>query len=157
MSDFKSGTLSFEGGKQLEQALKEIEGKLANKIGRKAVRETIKPVHAQIKAAAPVKTGVLKAGIIIKTRKRKGRLTASVVASDKFWKPEKATSGSGKKAKTRQLFYANFIELGTAHQAASPFMRPAFDSNRESMVSGVTKRLREGIDQAAKQAPKGKK
>lgn len=159
MSDFENGKMSFEGGKELEKALLEIDTKLRNKIGRKAVRQAIKPLAARIKAAAPVESGVLKKGIVIKTKKRGGTITASVVASDKHWKPEPPKSKSAsKRAKknTKPLFYAGFYEFGTQHQPARPFMRPAFDSSKASMLSNVSRELNQGIQQAAKEAPKGK-
>lgn len=150
MSDFDSGKMGFEGGKELEKALLEIDTKLRNKIGRKSVREAIKPLAAKIKAAAPVASGVLKKGIVIKTKKRSGTITASVVATDKYWK------NPPKKGSEKKLFYAGFYEFGTNHQPARPFMRPAFDSSRESMLSGLSRELNKGIEQAAKTAPKGK-
>ena len=35
----------------------------------------------------------------------------------------------------RSAFYGNFDELGTSHQSAHPFMRPAFDAKKEEVVT----------------------
>lgn len=159
-TDFDNGIIGFSGGKELEKALLEIEGKLRNKIARKAVRDAIKPLHARIKSAAPVDSGTLKKGIVIKTRKRGTTLTGSVVASDKHWKPEPPKTKKGNKRAKKQgkpLFYASFYEFGTKHQPARPFMRPVFDSSKQSMLSSVSKNLNEGIQKAAREAPKGKR
>jgi len=46
------------------------------------------------------------------------------------------------------FFYAHFIEFGTAKMAAKPFMRPAFDTNKERAVEVMKTTLAKGIERA---------
>lgn len=48
------------------------------------------------------------------------------------------------------LFYAHFIEFGTVKMSARPFMRPAFDQNKERAVEVMKATLARGIERAAK-------
>jgi HK97 gp10 family phage protein len=57
-----------------------------------------------------------------------------------------ATLGVG-----REAFYAvAFVELGTAHSAAQPWLRPAFESSQDAMLGRVVVSLRERIEKARK-------
>lgn len=48
------------------------------------------------------------------------------------------------------LFYAQFVEFGTAKMSARPFMRPAFDQNKERAVEVMKATLARGIERATK-------
>lgn len=45
-------------------------------------------------------------------------------------------------------FYGLFQEFGTAHHAAQPFMRPAFEQSKEQALIEMTDSLRRRIDRA---------
>lgn len=51
----------------------------------------------------------------------------------------------------REAFYAvQFVELGTAHMQAQPWLRPSFESSEDPMLQQITVGLREGIKRTAK-------
>ncbi|MNP86751.1 hypothetical protein D3C76_1871820 [compost metagenome] len=54
----------------------------------------------------------------------------------------------GKAGDPKNAFYWKFIELGTAQQAATPFIRPSFDGALDAIEAAVKSRLAEGIDRA---------
>jgi HK97 gp10 family phage protein len=49
-----------------------------------------------------------------------------------------------------KFFYAHFIEFGTVRMTAKPFMRPAFDMNKERAVEVMKTTLARGIERALK-------
>ena len=48
------------------------------------------------------------------------------------------------------LFYARFLEFGTSHQPAYPFLRPAFEEDKSSLPELIRDDLAAGIDKAMK-------
>lgn len=50
----------------------------------------------------------------------------------------------------KSKFYLYFMEVGTRRQPARPFMRPAFDANKERAESILIEELRKGIEEAAR-------
>ena len=87
------------GGKELDNALQELERKLARKIGVQALRAGAKIILAKARANAPVKSGALKAAIKIRAgRSRKGERRVRVIVGDKWF--------------TGDEFYAAFVEFG---------------------------------------------
>lgn len=143
--DFQKGVLSFSGGDGLDRALKELDEKVQRRLSRRAVRKAAEPVLQKAKAAAPVLTGTLCDSLVIKTKAGDGSISARVVADDRLH-----MKAQGKKATGRELFYGLFAEFGTSRQPARPFMRPAFDSQRESSVSTIKGELQAGIEREAR-------
>lgn len=47
-------------------------------------------------------------------------------------------------------FYGLFGEFGTVHQSAKPFMRPAFDEEKEKLIDALGVELWKGIERAVK-------
>ncbi len=62
---------------------------------------------------------------------------------------QSATEAIGKIGPSRKGFFGQFAEFGTIHQAADPFLRPAFDEEQaealkimgESLAAGIEKEL----------------
>lgn len=48
----------------------------------------------------------------------------------------------------RSGFYWRFLELGTVHMAAHPFIRPAFDAGQDAIGQAIADRLSTAIDDA---------
>lgn len=87
----------------------------AAKAGAERIAETARVM-------APVRTGKLKESI--KARKE----------------PEQLGDGWEVVA---TAFYANWVENGTRHQAAQPFLMPAFELHRKDIVTGMGLAIRE--------------
>lgn len=63
-----------------------------------------------------------------------------------------ATLGVG-----REAFYAvQFVELGTAHMPAQPWLRPAFVDSEDEMLRQIGVSLRERIERTAKSAARAR-
>ncbi|MBU3102570.1 HK97-gp10 family putative phage morphogenesis protein [Clostridium gasigenes] len=77
---------------------------------KKAVDETAKEVKANAKSRVPVDTGQLKKDIKIKG-KNKGLV--------------KYVYAKGRKKPNGKFFSPNFVESGTPHASAQPFLKPA--------------------------------
>ena len=58
---------------------------------------------------------------------------------------------AGKEYKTDgNTYYWRFIEFGTERQPAQPFLRPAFEAQKENALAVITDTLAKGIESAAK-------
>ncbi len=79
--------------------------------------------------------GNLKRNIVLK-RVTDGRLTAEYVVG--------VRAGSGRSPD--DAFYGDFIELGTVKMPAQPFIRPAFDSQKEAAVAKIVVVLKDRIE-----------
>lgn len=107
-----SGSLKFEGGKELMQALEQLPLRTSNRFVREALVEAAEPMRDRMEALAPVSDEAphLKNVIVIsKARTEDAREMAVAVGP------------------TKKGFYGSFQELGTAHHGPQPFARPAFD------------------------------
>ena len=133
-----AGAVSIKllGDKALERKLKRLAPALQKKIVRKGMREAIKPVAADAKANAPVFSGLLQLSIKVKARKFRDRNKFGVKVS---------TEGLA----GVPIFYGSFNELGTRHQPARPFMRPALNSNRETSTGILKREIGSGVEAEA--------
>jgi HK97 gp10 family phage protein len=124
-------SIKFSGGPQLETALKELGGEIAGRLGSNSVRAGARVIAAEARRKAPVgATGNLKRSITT-VEDRDARLARG--------KQRIAYAGS-------KLFYARFVEFGTVHAAAKPFLRPALDESAQAAVDKLTDNLGKGIE-----------
>jgi len=132
----------IEGGKQLDQALKNLGIELEKKIAKSAVRAGANVIAKQARLNAPVgRSGTLRRSIKVVTRsKRTGDAVASVVTR------------SGKKwtKKGMNAWYAGKVEFGTKNKAARPFMRSALESKREEAIKRMSQVIQTRIAKLAK-------
>jgi HK97 gp10 family phage protein len=119
--------LKFTGGPELEKALKDLGGQIAGRLGTNAVRAGARVIAASAKRNAPVLTGALKKSIRVfdEPDKPKGERVAYI--------------GS-------RLFYARFVEFGTSHTQANPFLRPALDESAQAALDKLAENLSQGIE-----------
>ena len=142
-------TVHVKGLSALNDFLQQLPVRLEKNIMRSAMRQGAKVMQRQAIANVPVKSGALKKSIKIGTRVRGGRVTAAV--------------------KTK-LFYAKFVEFGTAsHNIAAkqngwlsfmnifaksvdhpgsrprPFLRPAMDATAGAAVVAVGEQIKKRL------------
>ena len=118
-------------GKQMEQ----LSFKIRRRVVRDALRSAVRPIVSAAKREAPRQTGELKRGIGSSISVRRYVTEARV----------------GMKKTSKARFYAHLVEFGTAHSAAKPFLRPAWDVGRQNAARILTKRMQEvAAQQAAK-------
>jgi len=120
-------SFKIEGVDELKRQLKRLDTKVRTSIVRSGLREGAKVVKQAAEDKAPVDSGFLRDHIKIKTKKRGDNITAIVgFAGD--------------------AYYGRFIELGTKHMAAKPFLRPAIDENQRKIVDAAKLRMKKRID-----------
>lgn len=122
--------IKLEGGERLEAALKDLGGKVAGRLGTNAVRAGARVISNEAKDRVPVKTGALRRSI---------RVFDDRAAVRANLKERTAFVGT-------RLFYGKFVELGTAHSSAKPFLRPAMDESGDSAVDKLADNLGDGIE-----------
>ena len=121
-----------------------------------ALRKAAKILQADAIARVHKKSGTLAANIIT-TRKRNRQpgletVNVTIRAKAKRYKDntrnQRAGRSGGKYKDYGPLFYARFLEFGTSHQPAYPFLRPAFEAHKTELPEVVAADLRDGLDKA---------
>jgi len=148
MSSF---SFNIQGAKELDNALKSLGIELETKIARSAVRAGAVVIKDRAVELAPISeeeghSGTLKRSIQVVMRSKKvGDAVASVVTR------------AGKKYNTKGMnaWYAGMIEFGTKHRRATPFMRPALDSQGQNAVKRMSEVIQKRIAFFARKAAKG--
>lgn len=145
--------IKLEGFKELHAALGELAEATQKNVVRRALKGFGDLLAEDAKSKAPVKSGRLRDGIIVTTRKPKGM----DVGKQAYGKAMRA--GLGKQAARAALVSARqeaksyaavyigvssdvkmrgiFQEFGTANHSAQPYMRPAWDANRQGILDGL--------------------
>lgn len=111
---------------------------LQNKVSRAAVLSGARVARDKVRESAPVRTGKLKRGTVA-TVARRSDTPGEVVAGVKVSAPRNQKDAP---------FYWKFIELGTRHMVADPFIRPTWDSSLGEIEGATISKLTEGIDKA---------
>ena len=136
------------GARELRRHLRLLATAAANRVARRAVNMALTPVAKAAKRKAPVETGLLKKSI--------GKKVKVYRRSEMVWGgvgPRKGFKGTGPDGKPRNpLMYAHLVELGTkaarkhAPTAAKPFLRPALDEQRATVMAILRQEIMAGID-----------
>lgn len=130
----------FRGVKELENALVQLPLSMQKQVLLSALKKAAKPVVTVAKE---------------KARKRSGKGAKSIKArTNKKLKPIGISIGPSK-----ENFHMNFIEFGTVKLPAKPFLRPAWDANKDavlkSMENEIWKALTKKARTLARKAEKG--
>ncbi len=122
-----------------------IGGKKAQKPVAAALRKTAvivqKAAIQNLESGGHVLSGTLKNNIIVyKQRSRDDSLITygvSIRSKAKKYKDNKRNQRTGRVGGTYKdygpLFYARFLEFGTSHQPKTPFLAPAFETNKAQL------------------------
>lgn len=141
-------TVTVTGLKELQARLKAIADEIGEKKAtqpvtnalRKAGRLLVKAAQENLRRGGHVKSGALVNNII--TKKVRGgsgevRIHVGIRSSAKAYKDTAANRRAGRVGGAYQnygpLFYGRFLEFGTSHQQATPFLRPAFEANKSEL------------------------
>ena len=121
--------------------LDRLGNKSARKIVRRSQQKAAKAMLEATKSAAPVDTGLLKSSLtVLPLKPKRGRVGFRVGYTNVKQIVAQSTYGGGKRG-----FYPAFVEYGTGTRPAHPFMRPAFNANKEAAKEIIVRELREGI------------
>jgi HK97 gp10 family phage protein len=138
--------MDVRGGKALAAKLRKLPNKISNKIQRKGLRAGAKLIQRAAKKLAPKDTGLLRSSLRVRAGKpRKGKVAVRVMTGEGDYKGE--------------TFYGSFLEYGhrLGHRKlgsqrkmipAKPYMKPAFEQNKDAAVKAVRQAIREGIREA---------
>jgi HK97 gp10 family phage protein len=151
--------VKLQGFAELQQRLKEFGPKVEKSGLRAATRASAVVFRDAIRLTAPVKTGLLKANIVVNSRRGDGpniiRYGARIKAAKKIkygnTRQNRRLRRVGKKYQMEgPAFYGRFLEYGTSRMHARPFMRPAFGANINKALDAFKTRMAKAIVEAAK-------
>lgn len=123
-------TFTIKGVKQMEELLKQLGPRVACRIGDRALRAAAKPIIKEAKRLVPRRSGELRKSISGVVLKRTDQNNQRVVLI-------------GFRPPTSRR--AHFTEFGTSHSPASPFMRPAIDTQQQAALTALADTLADGI------------
>jgi HK97 gp10 family phage protein len=144
-------TVKVEGLRQLGLNLKKLEDNVARKAARSATAAAAtvvkKAAKANIRKAPSVDTGSLLDAVITKRAPRgETELTSEHLVTVRGRGKKRPYSAKGKRIATAP--HAHLVEFGTVNMPAEPFMRPAFDSEKNRAADVIADRLRAAVTKA---------
>lgn len=136
--------IDLPDAKQLERRLDRIGNLAAGKAIRKAMRKAWRPVLDTAKAIVPYETGALHDELKLKALRRSRTRAGIEVAT-----PERANLGIDS---DDPGYYPAILEYGSTRtgQIAYPYLRPAFDQNRQSSLRIFETELARAVREALK-------
>lgn len=122
-------SMRIEGGAELVATLNTLTARVQKNVLRQALENAAEPIRRRMSQMAPRAPGLpdLADNIAISPSRLKGADNAQAAA---------VAIGPGK-----DFFYGFYQEYGTVHNAAHPFMRPAFDSGASRAIADITREL----------------
>ena len=108
-----SGSIKYEGGRELDAALKQLSARVSRRLLIEGLTESAEPMRDRMEDLAPRDPETpfdLKENIVIQRSLGQDAQEAAVIVGP-----------------TKRAYYGGLQEFGTAHHAAQPFARPAFD------------------------------
>lgn len=73
---------------------------------------------------------------------------APVMSGGKTYRAKKLLGRKDSYESMGDFFYAAFVEYGTSKMAARPYLRPAFDENKEKAVQAIKDRIEKRLNKA---------
>lgn len=150
-----SGISSSIDNKKLLKALEQFPSNVQKNIMVGATRAGANIIKNEAKANVPVDTGNLRKSI--KILKRKAKVKTEVRFSVSPMRESnlnfRGLSRGSYSHKIKELkgfrkaggYYAHMVEFGTSSMAATPFMRPAFESQTDESLTATKKYIMERI------------
>lgn len=137
------GSIRIDGLKELDEALSQLPKATAKNVLRRTGILALAPVIAEAKRLVPVRSGDLRDSLKVTTKlsKRQQRANAKAVAQGKATVQLYAGAAA--------LPHAHLQEFGTQNHAPQPFMRPAWDANKDRVLEIIKTELGGEIEKAA--------
>lgn len=139
-------TIKIEGLDKLAQVLKTLPDAIAKKRLAKPVAQATMLIRNDAIRRAPVgDTGVLEKAILMK-KIPAGALAAQYIVAVRHGKKAQTVKRKGGIVNL-DAYYWTFLEFGTSHiNPAKPFMRPAFEANKEKALTIIVDGIRAGVE-----------
>ena len=147
--------VQLTGMDELRRRIGRLERKLQRRVYTKAVREGGKVVQREVKERAPRRTGAMARAVSVRASSKAARNLFGVkvsVRSGVFSSARTAKrKGKGATYKPDEVVrYYRFLELGTKHHPAQPFLAPALERRGAEVMRVVGEELRAGVEREAK-------
>jgi HK97 gp10 family phage protein len=129
-----------EGLAEAQAALRQLPDSTAKAVLRRVGRKRLEPVANKARELVPVGLGELRDSIAVSTRltrRQRGKHTKDGIDDVEVF------AGAGAHPQ------AHLQEFGTEHHGPQPFMRPAWDSEKDGVLAGIKQDLWEEIEKAA--------
>lgn len=169
----KAVSVKVEGLKELDRALGELTKATARNTLTRVLKKAGEPIRAAAQAGAPVDTGALRESIIVSTKKPVGH-SAKDRAFSEAMKGGATRKEAGKAARfaakgadeafaeafvgpvrqrTKQAAIKTIVqEFGSESQPGTPYMRPAWDSQKMNALNVIKAELGKEIDKSVQRA-----
>jgi HK97 gp10 family phage protein len=173
MSGFK---VSISGLQELDKALGELPKATARNVLKRTLIKAGEPIAERARQLVPVNTGHLRDSIIVSSRiknkvgsseyssaMRAGLGKRAAVAALRTARREAKGQGSfaetfiGPSRGKGVIAYAHLIEFGKFNAPAQPYMRPAWDSEKQRALDIIKSDLSDEIIKAARRVGRSKK
>jgi HK97 gp10 family phage protein len=133
--------IHVEGLAELEAKLRELPDATAKNVLRRVGRKRLQPVADRARELVPVHQGDLRDSIGVSTKlSRRQRSKHRKDGPDDV----EVFAGAGPHPQ------AHLQEFGTEHHGPQPFMRPAWDAEKDGVLAGIKTDLSDEIEKAAK-------
>jgi HK97 gp10 family phage protein len=143
----------IEGLRELEAALADLPKATGKNVLRRVLKKAAAPIENAAASAAPVRTGVLQFNVAASFQLNANQKKAVRQSGDKSSAEIHVGVRSGKSVSGADAFaqVAGIqTEFGNAHQAAQPWLRPAWDANKDGALRTIAADLGTEIEKAAK-------
>lgn len=118
----------------LEKRLQQVAEKIGKKALRGAARKAMNEVRKEARSKAPEDSGLLEHNFGLLTRIKGADVMAKV-----------GVRGGARENDTTP-YYWRFVEFGTEHIAARPFLRPALENNAQHVFDTLAAELKKALD-----------
>lgn len=139
-------TREVQGLRELRRDLKRFPKLIRDRVLHTALKAAAMPTVNMARGLVPVKSGTIRSHIVVRKTKKQHRTSRAQVSVG----VEGKTRKKGDKLAFDDPYYWRFIEFGTIHAPAQPFLRPAIDSQKFASFEIFKKALKKGIDREAR-------
>jgi HK97 gp10 family phage protein len=168
-------SVQVSGLKELDRALGELPKSVAKATLVRTLKKAGEPIAQAARAAAPIDDGTLRDSIVVSARLKNKvgmaefgaalKAGLGIGAARSALRDARRAAGGGSFAEMYVgpslgkgvLRYAHLQEFGTSKHAAHPFMRPAWDSEKDNALSIIRRELGNEIMAAARRVSRSKR
>jgi len=160
--------VKVEGLKEIQAALQELPKATAKNIMKRVLLKRAEPIVQAAKQNVPVLSGELRDSIVASTKSTGGsagkKAFAQAMASGATSKQAGAAAREANRATSGSIFvyigpsklgyYGMFQEFGTKDIPPQPWLRPAWDQNKDGVLTGIASDMWVEIEKAVERRAK---